>query len=585
MWDFIKRVFSSFIGASLAFFVLIFFGFTLIVGIAMMDEETVEVKSNSILHLHLNKEIVEKKDSNPLKNLKMDLSFSDKKQDLIVIKQAIKQASTDDNIKTIYLHIENVNAGYAIIEEIRQALKSFQESGKTVIAFGEVMSEKTYYLASVANKVIISPNGLVEFKGLSTEVLFFKGLFEKLGVEPKIFRVGKYKSAVEPFFRDSMSDANRLQVKSFLEAIYKYNLIQIAESRKIEYNELRMISDSLLVQNPYDAMKFNLVDDTLYLDQVKNILIAESGIEKDEKLRLVDFDDYAETTTNPLTTDKIAVIVAEGSIMSGKSTDDVIGSTTINKMLEKARKDESIKGVVLRINSPGGSALASDVMWREIELVKKEKPMIASMSDVAASGGYYMAMGCDTIVAQPNTITGSIGVFGLLFNTQKLLNEKVGITVDRVGTGKYSDLGSTTRPMLSQEERIIQKGVDDIYKVFTHKAAKGRNMSVEALQNVASGRVWSGIEAKEKGLVDVLGGLETAIQITAEKAKITDYEVVHYPKDTGFLESLKEDYESSAEETLLKKQLGNYYPYYQLLKQIETGDKIQTRLPFDLILD
>lgn len=585
MWDFIKRVFSSFIGASLAFFVLIFFGFTLIVGIAMMDEETVEVKSNSILHLHLNKEIVEKKDSNPLKNLNIDLSFSDKKQDLIVIKQAIKQASTDDKIKAIYLHIENVNAGYAIIEEIRQALKTFQESGKTVIAFGEVMSEKTYYLASVANKVIISPNGLVEFKGLSTEVLFFKGLFEKLGVEPKIFRVGKYKSAVEPFFRDSMSEANRLQVKSFLEAIYKYNLTQIAESRKIEYNELRMISDSLLVQNPEHAMKFNLVDDTLYLDQIKNILIAESGIEKDEKLRLVDFDDYAQKTTNSLTTDKIAVIVAEGSIMSGKSTDDVIGSTTINKMLEKARKDESIKGVVLRINSPGGSALASDVMWREIELVKKEKPMIASMSDVAASGGYYMAMGCDTIVAQPNTITGSIGVFGLLFNTQKLLNEKVGITVDRVGTGKYSDLGSTTRPMLSQEERIIQKGVDDIYKVFTHKAAKGRNMSVEALQNVASGRVWSGIEAKEKGLVDVLGGLETAIQISAQKAKVKDYEVVYYPKETGILESLKDDYESSAEEALLKKQLGNYYPYYQLLKQIETGDKIQTRLPFDLILD
>lgn len=585
MWDFIKRVFSSFIGASLAFFVMIFFGFTLIVGIAMMDDEAIEVKSNSILHLHLNKEIVEKKDDNPLKKLNMDLSFSDKKQDLIVIKQAIKQASTDDNIKTIYLHIENVKAGYAVIEEIRQALKAFQETGKTVIAFGEVMSEKTYYLASVANKVIISPNGLVEFKGLSTEVLFFKGLFEKVGVEPKIFRVGKYKSAVEPFFRDSMSEANRLQVKSFLEAIYKYNLTQIAESRKIEYNELRMISDSLLVQNPQHAMEFKLIDDTLYLDQVKDILFTESGLEKDEKLRLVDFDDYAKIENNPLTTNKIAVIVAEGSIMSGKSTDDVIGSTSINKMLEKVRNDESIKGVVLRINSPGGSALASDVMWREIELVKKSKPMIASMSDVAASGGYYMAMGCDTIVAQPNTITGSIGVFGLLFNTQKLLNEKVGITVDRVGTGKYSDLGSATRPMLSQEEQIIQKGVDDIYKVFTHKAARGRNMSVEALQNVASGRVWSGVEAKENGLVDVLGGLETAIQISAEKAKIKDYEVVYYPKDTGFLESLTEEDESSAEETLLKNQLGNYYPYYQLLKQIENGDKIQTRLPFDLILD
>ena len=308
------------------------------------------------------------------------------------------------------------------------------------------------------------------------------------------------------------------------------------------------------------------------------------GVVKRMKSNADAFDKYAKNNDES-TDDKIAIVIAEGTIMSGKSTDNTMGSVTINKALEEVRKDKTIKAVILRINSPGGSALASDVMWREVELLKKSKPVIASMSDVAASGGYYIAMGCDTIVAQPNTITGSIGVFGLLFNTQKLLNEKIGITIDRVGTGKYSDLGSTTRPMLSKEEQIIQKGVEDIYEVFTHKAAQGRKMSVEALKNVASGRVWSGVEAKQNGLVDVLGGLETAIEIAKTKAKLKNYQVVYYPENKGLLEDWKEDMESSIEETLLKKQLGSYYPYYQMLKRAEQGDKIQTRMPFDLILD
>ncbi len=589
IWEFIKRVFSSFVGAAIAFTVVIFL--TIIIFTASFAEEPLEVKPKSILYLKLNKEIVEKKDESPLDDLDLGLSLSKKKHSLITIKKAIKKAKNDPNIKVIYLQVQDVKAGYAMVEDIRLALKDFRESGKQVYAYGEVMSEKTYYLASVADKVFITPNGLLEFKGLSTEVLFFKGLFEKIGIEPKIFRVGKFKSAVEPYFRENMSDENRLQVKSFLEAIYKHNIEEIAKSRGITYPTLRIISDSLLVQNPADAVSFNLIDDTLYLDQVKDLLYEVTELDKEEELRAVSFTEYArsnelEKLEEELSEkDKIAVIVAEGTIMSGKSDDNTMGSATINKALRKARKDKSIKGVVLRVNSPGGSALASDVMWREVELLREEKPIIASMSDVAASGGYYISMGCDTIVAQPNTITGSIGVFGLLFNSQKLLNEKVGITIDRVNTGAYSDLGSVTRPMLTKEEKIIQKGVDDIYKIFTHKAAIGRNMSVEALQEVASGRVWSGVEAQKNGLVDVLGGLDTAIKIAAEKAKISDYDIVYYPKKKSFLQELASEYEASSETKFLKKQLGKYYPYYEMLKRAEEGDKIQARMPYDLILE
>ncbi|MCP4520428.1 MAG: signal peptide peptidase SppA [Cytophagales bacterium] len=586
MWDFIKRVISSFLGSFIALGLLSLIGLLILIGVASAGDAPIVVKDKSVLHLKLNKEIVNKKSNNPLDEISLPFVSSRKKHGLVSILKAIDKAKEDPKIKAVYLEVENVQAGYATIEDIRNALKEFKGTGKEVIAFGEIMTEKSYYLASVASKIYLSPQGAVEFKGLASEIMFFKGLFEKLGVQPKIFRVGKFKSAVEPYLRENMSEENRLQIRSFLENIYQYNLGEIAEARNIDTQKLRQISDSLWVQSVEDAVKYNLIDASFYKDEVMSYLKTSIGAEKDKKVQLVSFEKYIRgEKIIPDEEDKIAVIVAEGAIMSGTNTKNTMGSVTICKSFEKARKDTTIKAVVLRINSPGGSALASDVMWREIELTKQVKPVIASMGDVAASGGYYIAMGCDTIVAQANTITGSIGVFGMLFNTQKLLNEKIGITTDRVTTGAYSDIGSPTRPMLTKEEQIIQTGVEKVYETFVTKAAEGRGMNVEELKSLAGGRVWSGVEAESNGLVDVLGGLETAIHTAATKAKLDDYNLVYYPRNEGFFEELTEELEETQEQALLRKQLGNYYSYYQMLEAVSEGDKIQTRMPYELILE
>jgi protease-4 len=451
------------------------------------------------------------------------------------------------------------------------------------------MSEKAYYLASVADKIYLNPQGVVEFNGLSSKVLFFKKMFEKVGVQPEIFRVGEYKSAVEPFLLEKMSDANRLQTKSYLESMYGFYLQNVSQTRGIAVERLKQISDSMLVRKAGDAVKYGLITDTVYYDQVEKELKTVSGIGEEEKVKFTSMKKYIKAKSkgeNVDTNQEIAVVIAEGTIVSGKGGDGYVGSDKIASKLRELRENEDVKAVVLRINSPGGSALASDVMWREVRLMSEKKPIIASMSDVAASGGYYMAMGCDAIVAQPNTITGSIGIFGLLFNLTELMQNKMGIKSDAVGTGSLSDFGDPTDGLTEVEKQIIQNMINDGYETFTSKAALGRKMTIDELKKYASGRVWSGAEAKQIGLIDALGGLQVSIDMAAEKAGLSDnYNVKYYPKDQNFFEKFTSNLEESGAKWMLKNKLGELYPIYEQVEHLKTMQGVQARLPYDVVID
>jgi protease-4 len=409
-------------------------------------------------------------------------------------------------------------------------------------------------------------------------------MFDKLEIKPEIFRVGDFKSAVEPFFLDKMSDANRLQLKELIDGINASTKNEIAESRKIDFNEIKKISDQMLVTCPQDAQRYKLVDSLLYFDQVQADLRSRLDLGKNKKISFIKYNKYKKSFTEPSSSkNEIAVIVAEGDIVSGKAKEGMIGSETFAEELRKARTNDKVKAIVLRINSPGGSALASDVMWREVRLASKEKPIIASMSHLAASGGYYIAMGCDTIVAEPSTITGSIGVFSVLFDLSSFLDKKIGITFDEVKTGEVGELVTVTRPLTSFEKSVWQKRTDKIYEGFTSKAAQGRHMDVEKLRKVASGRVWTGAQAKEKGLVDVIGGFDDAVMIAAKKAGIeNDYKLKYYPKQKNFFAQWLQGMEENSKVNALKEELGEGYATYEQLKKVQSLQGTQARMPFVL---
>lgn len=584
MRTFFKFTFATIFGLFL--FCVISVMLLAIIGSASSNNEP-KVEDNSILKISLNKPFAERDKDEPFGDL--DIPGNDGGViGLYDLKKAIRKAKDDSKIEGIYLDCGMGRIGYATNEELRNTLLEFKKSGKFIYAYGEYYSESNYYLASVADSIYLNPEGLLEFNGLSSEVMFFKGMLDKLEVKPEIFRVGDFKSAVEPFFRESMSDANRLQYTSFLNSINGHVIAQVAASRKLPIETVKLISDSMKVRNSTDAVQLGIVSKAAYYDQVLSTLKKKTGVEKDDDLNFIAYNKYKKTDEGDkeVSGNKIAVVVAQGEIQGGKGDDNTIGSDKIAETLRKARNDKSVKAVVLRINSPGGSALASDVMWREIMLTKKVKPIIASMSDVAASGGYYMAMGCDKIVAQPTTITGSIGVFGLLFNAQDFFKNKLGITFDGVKTGTYSDLGNVSRPFTPGERQIIQSEVNKIYDTFTTKAAAGRKMDVEALRRLAGGRVWSGTEAKQNGLVDDLGGLDKAIELAANQAKLgKDYRLKLMPVQKNFLDQIMEQLGGEAKIRLMKAELGDLYPIVTQMKKLKTMEGIQARLPMDFILN
>jgi len=586
MLQFLKYVLATIVGMFL-FLVVCFF---VLAGIGSMmssaDEKTF-VSKNSVLKIDLNQVI---RENTPQEDPFTEFLSGGRglgQIGLPQIKEAIANAKLDPNIKGIYLHAEYPTAGFATLEEIRSSLIDFKKSGKFIYSYAEVMTEGAVYLTSIADKSYITPSGGLDFNGLNAKYTFMKGLFEKIGVKPEIFRVGEYKSAVEPFIRTNMSDANREQSQSFINDIAARFYGDISESRKIPMEELNNILNNALIQEPSDAVKYKLVTNTGYWDEFEQALRKATGESGDKKISYLTVNKYLKAekfVKEGSLSNRIAVIVGEGDIVTGDGEEGTIGSDKIVKELQKARKDSKVKAVVLRINSGGGSSLASDIMWREVELTKKVKPVIASMGDYAASGGYYMAMSCDTIVARPTTITGSIGIFGMLFNVENLMNQKLGITFDGVGTHKYSDFPSATRTMSDAERMMIQNSVNRGYEDFTSKAAKGRHMSIEKLKSLAGGRVWTGQQAKENGLVDVLGGLNDAIRIAAQKAKLKegDYRVKYYPIKKSGIEAFMEKFGNDREEEKLKAYLGPLAPAAKQLKTLQSMDKLQARIPFEL---
>ncbi len=564
--------------------VLVTFG--IIAMIVATGEKEVTVKENSILHLNLNgRSLVERTSEDD-----MDLSFlgnpfgREFNAGLVNLKKAIREAKTNDNIKGIYLNTGLIMAGQANLLELREVMEDFKTSGKFIVAYDEAYTEGGYYLASVADELYLNPMGAIDFNGFSSEVIFIKGFFEKVGIKPEVFRVGEFKSAVEPFILDKMSPENRLQTQSFLDDINNNALKGIAASKKMNLDSLTKINVQMLVRKPADAVKYGLATALAYEDEIEGKLKAKLGIGEDDKISKINATELNSTVKSKNVTSKnrIAVIIAEGDIVSGKS-DGAISSDKFAEEIRAARKDENIKAIILRVNSPGGSILASEVIWREMVEAKKAKPLYVSMGEVAASGGYYISAPADTIVAQPNTITGSIGIFGLWFNVEELLNEKLGVTTDVVNTGELSDFMNPARQMTEVERMIVQTNVEEGYETFIKRVAEGRKMNPDSVKAIASGRVWTGAQAKERGLVDILGGLETTIEIAAGRIGAgDDYRVVYYPAQKPWFESFIEDFGDNVRVGWIKAELGESYPMYQKVQKLKNYQGIQVRMPQEI---
>jgi protease-4 len=584
MRQFLKYVLATIVGLLLFSFV----GFLILIGIGAAfssSDSKPSVSANSVLKIDLDKPIEERSSENPFDGFGPVQGTGDA-IGLVELKKTLKEAKEDDNIKGIYLQTESPMAGWASLEEVRNALIDFKQSKKFVYAYAEGMTEKGYYLASVADKIYLNPAGELEWNGLNAELSFFKGTLDKLGLKPEIFKVGEFKSAVEPFVRENMSDPNRLQVTSFLNSINDHMLVRVAQSRGLRVDSLKRYADNLTIQKPEDALRTKLVTNIGYQDELESVIRKQLGVEEKKKINYVTLSKYTKSGKDNAEgsgSDRIAVIIASGDIVSGKSGDSNIGSETIAEEIRKARLDDKVKAIVLRVNSGGGSALASDVMYREVELAKKAKPVIGSMSDYAASGGYYMLMGCNKIVAQPNTITGSIGVFSLLFNTETFFKDKLGVTYDRVKTNTNADFPTATHEMTPFQKQAMQRATERIYAQFTGKAAAGRKLPVDSIRAIAGGRVWTGSQGKAIGLVDQLGGLDEAIKLAAQSAKLKegDYKLKYQPRKKEFFEQLMSSF-SGDEESRIQAQLGELAPYVKYLKKLKTMEGIQMRMPFEI---
>jgi len=586
MKEFFKFVFASMIGFILSFFVVFILLIAVIVAAVSTagDDGKVSAASNSIMHVSLDYPIKERTDKNPFSEINL-MGFDTKKSlGLNEILENLEKAKQDNHIDGIYLDVSSLSAGFATIEEIRNALIDFKKSGKFILAYSEVYTQGAYYLASVADKIYLNPEGMIYFRGLSTELMFFKGSLEKLDIEAQIIKVGTYKSAVEPFILDKMSEPNRQQITSFLGSMYDHFLAEISKSRKISKSTLISIADNAKVRTPKDALFYKMVDGLKYKDEVLEELKKRIGISQKKELNSVSIEEYAPSpeTKDESTNNRIALVYANGEIISGEGNDESIGSERISRAIRKARLDTKVKAIVLRVNSPGGSALASDVIWREMILAKKSKPVIVSMGDVAASGGYYISCAADSIFAQPNTITGSIGVFGIIPNMQNFFKNKLGITFDRVNTGKFADLGSVSRPLSDSERMIIQQEVNKVYSTFTQKVADGRNKSQGYIDSIGQGRVWSGTEALQNGLVDRLGDIDDAVASAAKKAKLKDFKLVSYPDQIDPIKSLFENTGDKIKVYFMKRELGDQYSYYEQMQSAINLSGVQARIPYDI---
>jgi protease-4 len=586
-----KKFFGTFLAALLACvvsgFVMFFIFIGVIAGIASMGEGEAKIKPNTLLVLDLNGPIVERTSNNPLESLTSSLSGDYKTSGLNEILANIKKAARDENISGIQLDAGLISAGYATVEEIRNALLEFKESGKFIYSFAPVYTQKAYYLASVADKIYLPPVGMVELNGISAENTYFKGLFDKIGVEMQIVRHGKFKSAVEPFMVDKMSEASRLQTEKYIGAIWNNTLQNIAKQRNISVSDLNsLVDEAPIFSDPQILVDKGLIDGLKYKDELLSDLKEKLGVDEKDDINAVTNSKYTKVyvpseKTKGLAKDKIAVIYAEGEIDGSSSG---IDSEKLSKTIRLARRDSSIKAIVLRINSPGGSALGSDLIWREVKLAKETKPTVVSMGDLAASGGYYIACAADTIVAQPNTITGSIGIFGMIPNT-KGLTDKIGITFDGVKTNKYADIPNLTRPFTADERALLQAYIEKGYTTFIGRCAEGRHTTTANIDSIGQGRVWAGVNALELGLVDRIGGINDAVEIAKRMAGLDKYRITELPEQEDPFTEMMKGLTGDAKMFIGKAILGDDFEHVKILKSIQGKSQIQARLPFDITLN
>ncbi|MDR2928239.1 MAG: signal peptide peptidase SppA [Cytophagaceae bacterium] len=587
MSKFWKYFLAVVIGGLVSAFIITMGVFLLMGGIvAASGNSEVVVKNSSILVMDLNSPIAERADNDPFSNVIAEMMGQPKMVGLNKILASIKKAKEDDRIKGIYMESGLLTAGFATIDEIRNALLDFKKSGKFVYSFASIYTQKAYYLASAADKVYLNPSGMLEFKGIASSHTFFKGALEKLGVEVQVFKYGQFKSAVEPFIQDKMSDANRLQTETYVGSIWNHTLKGISASRGLGIDALNKIADDFAMLRDDDYLKnCGLIDGLVYKDEVLDMLKELAGTATDKDLNAVTIGQYADAAVpnmkKNVAKDKIAIIYAEGEITDGEEEGEGIVSGPLSRTIRKARRDESVKAIVLRVNSPGGSGLASEVIWREMQLAKEAKPVVVSMGDVAASGGYYISCAADTIIAQPNTLTGSIGVFGMVPNTSGLM-KKIGVTTDRVVTNKMSDLPSINRAFTEEEKALWQSYVNHFYEVFIGRCADGRKTTSELINEVGEGRVWSGENAIAINLVDKLGGIDDAIATAARMANLENYRVVEMPEMVSPFERMMKELSGGAIAKIERAMLGEEYRVLKTINTLKSGSPIQARMPYEL---
>ncbi len=589
MKQFFKFFFASVLGTIVAGLLFFFIMFGIIAGIAAVagsGDKTIKIKENTVLLMNLDGPIVERTKNDPFSDAISAIQDIPTPIGLNVILKNIQKAKEDNNIKGIYMESGVVNAGFATIEEIRDALIDFKKSGKFIVSFSPVYSQRSYYLASVADHIYLNPEGMLEFKGLFAQRTFLKGTLEKIGVEMQVIKHGKFKSAVEPFIRKDMSEPSRLQTKKYVNSLWEHVVTKIGEQRSLDNEQIMAIADKMpMFREQQELVDAGLIDGLKYKDEVIDKLKELTDTEQKDDIESVSIRKYTKVHVprkeKGFAKDKIAIIYAVGEI-DGFSGDG-INSDDLSKTIRKARRDSSIKAIVFRVNSPGGSALGSEIIWREVKLAQKVKPVIVSMGDLAASGGYYISCAAQTIVAQPTTLTGSIGVFGLIPNIKGLMN-KIGVTFDGVKTNKFADMPSTTRPFTKEERGLMQSYIELVYKTFITHCADGRKTTTEKIDEVGQGRVWSGENAISINLIDTIGGINDAIEIAKQQAGLEKFRIVELPKIPDPFEQLLKELTGDVKMFIGKSVMGDDYKYLQTIENLKKGYQIQSRMPYDITI-
>lgn len=584
MKDFIKYTMATVVGLVLVSIIMGILTFVSMAGMIASEGMSSPIEKKSVLRITLKGSITERAgEENPLSKLGGETTQQIALDQAL---QALEKAAKNDKIEGIYMEGGILSAYPAEVQELRQALLEFKKSGKWIIAYADTYSRSAYYLCSVADKVYLNPIGMLDWSGLSSNPMFFTGLMKKLGIKMQVFKVGTYKSAVEPYIAEQMSDANREQVSSYQQSIWNNMLKDVAKSRKTTAEALNSLADSLtILSGPEASVKGGLVDKLCYQDEVKKILKNKAKMDEDESLRFVSISDVAlSEELNDKVDDEIAVYYAYGEIKEditgGFAQESAITSKQMTKDLQELREDDDVKAVVLRVNSPGGSAYASEQIWREVQLLSKEKPVIVSMGALAASGGYYISCGANKIFAEPTTLTGSIGIFGMIPDATELLTDKLGLSFDVVKTNAHSDFGAMGRPLNESECRLMQAHINQGYELFTGRVAQGRKISQDSVKAVAEGRVWTGEQAMKIGLVDKLGNLNDAIAAAAKAAKIEKYSVGRYPEPAPWFASLLQEKKADYMDSQMRSALGEFYPAFSLIRDLKNQDAIQARMTF-----